>query len=285
MDYRNGKIAQLILELQNEDGTWGDVFHSFAIPNNKTRLTTEQALRRLKILGFTMNDAPIRRAVNCMVSCMRGERKIDNYWEKTLDWDLYTKLMLSTWIRIYDPNNPVALEFAGKWANIIEKAFENGMYDDKAYRNAYQWELYQGREGKKEIGFMNFYQINLLQGLLSERTENCLLDYILQSDSGIYYVYNKPIRHLPAIFASMETSRYLAAIDILSGYEAAKEKLVFVTEWLEKNKDENGQWDLGSKVRDNIYFPLSDSWRAAENRKEDCTYKISMILQKLGEPE
>lgn len=281
MDYRTGKVAKQILELQKEDGTWGEVFHSFAIPNNKSQLTTEQALRRLKNLGFTINDAPIRKIVDCMVSCMRGERKIDSYWEKTLDWDLYTKLMLSAWIRIYEPNNPVALEFAGKWVNIIEKAFEDGMFDSDAYRNAYRQEFYQGKAGKKEIGFQTFYQMNLLQGLLSKKTESCFLDYVIKNDAGIYYVYHKPISELPAVFASVETSRYLAAIDILSGYEAAKDKLRFVVDWIEENKDESGQWDLGPKVRDNVYFPLSDSWRTAECRRADCTYKILSILQKL----
>lgn len=62
MDYKDGKIAQQILALQNEDGTWGKEFHSMAVPNNKHPMTTERALRRLKMLGFTINDAPIRRA-------------------------------------------------------------------------------------------------------------------------------------------------------------------------------------------------------------------------------
>ena len=47
----------------------------------------------------------------------------------------------------------------------------------------------------------------------------------------------------------------------------AKEKLDFVVKWLKSNQDENGQWDLGVKANDNIYFPLSDSWRKAEIRK------------------
>ena len=73
----------------------------------------------------------------------------------------------------------------------------------------------------------------------------------------------------------------MAAIDILAGYREAKEKLGFVVEWLEKNKDENVQWDLGSKVKDNAYFPLSDSWRTVEARKTDCAEKIGAIIRKI----
>lgn len=281
MTYKNSKIAQQIIELQKEDGTWGKEFHSMATPNAKQPLTTEQALRRLKILGFTMEDDPIRKAVECMTSCLRGERKIDNYWEKTMDWDLFTKLMLSTWVKLFEPDNAIALEFARQWANIIEKAFEGGTYDDKAFQEAYQQEFYQRVKGPRVIDFANFYQVNLVQGLLSEETERCMLDYIISHEKGIYYIYGKPLNVLPENFASLETSRYLAAIEILAEYPMAKERLRFVAEWLEENSDENGQWDLGAKAKDNLYFPLSDSWRSAEIRKADCTNRIAKLLQKL----
>lgn len=52
----NGKIAQKILSQQNTDGTWGYEFHCLSIPYGKKPLSTEQALRRLNILGFTIND-------------------------------------------------------------------------------------------------------------------------------------------------------------------------------------------------------------------------------------
>lgn len=104
MSHKENQIALSILELQNEDGTWGNEFHSLAVPTSRNPLTTKQALRRLKILGFIIEDAPIRKTVDCMVSCLRGERKIDNYWEKTQEWNLFTKLMLSTWVKIYEPN-------------------------------------------------------------------------------------------------------------------------------------------------------------------------------------
>lgn len=281
MNHKNGQIAQHIIELQKEDGTWGNEFHSLAMPNNKTPLTTEQALRRLQLLGFTIKDSPIRKAVDCMTSCLRGERKIDNYWEKTQDWNLFTKLMLSTWIKIFEPDNALALTFAKQWATIIEKTFADGAYNHETYQKAYQEEFYQKTKGPQELDFVSFYPINLLQGLLSEETESRMLDYILNYDNGIYYIYGKTISEVPKVFASIETSRYLAAIDILLGYRTAKEKLGFVIKWLEENQDTNGQWDLGAKVKDNLYFPLSDSWRNTTYRQADCTEKISLILKKL----
>ena len=87
MDHRTGKWAAAILAEQKPDGTWPGTFHGLALPG-KGPLTTEQALRRLHALGFTIAAEPIRRIVNTMASCLRGERKIDTYWEtiKTVEF-------------------------------------------------------------------------------------------------------------------------------------------------------------------------------------------------------
>lgn len=281
MDRRNGAIANQIIALQNEDGTWGNEFHSMAVPTGCHPLTTEQALRRLKILGYTIEDAPIHKAVDCMCACLRKERKIDDYWEKIIDWDLYTQLMLSTWVKIYDPENELALEFAGKWANVIESTFESGEADSEAYREAYIREFDSKAKAPREVDFATFYVISLLQGMLTEKTERRMLDYVIANPKGIYYIYEKPLNQLPDNFSSRQASCYLAAIELLADYKTAKEKLRFVVDWLEQNKDENGQWDMGTKVKDNVYFPLSDSWRKAEDRKADCTQRIAELLNKL----
>lgn len=281
MDYKNSKSAQKIIELQNDDGTWGQLFHSLALPDKRYPLTTEQALRRLRVLGFTIQDVPIQKAVDCMTSCLLGERKIDDYWEKTHDWELFTKLMLSTWIRVFEPDNEPALKFAKRWSNVIEKAFVSGTYNHDAYLDAYMCEFSSKPQGGREHDFSDFYHIQLLQGVLSKETENRMLDYIITRENGIYYIYDKPLNKLPNVFVSIETSRYLAAIEILAGYRLAKDKLGFVVEWLEANRDENGQWDLGAKARDNVYLPLSDSWRKPEYRKVDCTERITTILQEI----
>lgn len=281
MAHKDGKLAKEILALQKEDGTWGSFFHSLAQPNNKAPLSTEQALRRLKILGFTIEDEPIRRAVDCMMASLRGERRIDDYWEKTLDWELFTQMMLATWIRMFQPENELALCVAKRFARVLEGAFEGGSYSREAYLSAYWAEFSERPKVHKVIEFENFYLMNLLQGVLSEQTEKALLDYMLSNPRGIYYIYDKPLNQLPKVFASKETSRYLGAIEILAGYRHAGKKLGFVADWLESNRGEDGQWDLGVKAKDNVYFPLSDSWRSEVDRRADCTERIEGILQKI----
>ncbi len=65
------------------------------------------------------------------------------------------------------------------------------------------------------IEFTNFYPISLVAGLLSEKTENAFIEYILNNESGIYYVYENKISAIPKAFQSKNTSRYLAAIELL----------------------------------------------------------------------
>lgn len=281
-DYKNGKWAAEIISLQNTDGTWGTMFHSLCPPNKRYPLTTEQALRRLQILGFTIKDAPIRKAVDCMTACLRGKRKIDDYWEKSHDWHLFTKLMLSTWVRIFEPDNEMALRFAKQWANVISKAFESGTYNDAAYIEAYISEFNSNPKGTRERDFADFYHLNLLKGILPYDIESSMLDYVISKSGGIYYIYSKPIMELPKVFKSKEASRYLEAIEILSGYKSAKEKLGFVIDWLEDNKDKNGQWDLGAQAKDNLHFPLSDLWRKPSDRINDCTYRIEKIIMNIS---
>ena len=280
--YKSGKWTNEIISLQNEDGTWGKYFHSLCPHNKRYPLTTEQALRRLKVLGFTIKDIPIRKAVDCMTACLRGERKIDDYLEKSHDWELFTRLMLSTWVRIFEPDNQIALSFARQWANIINKAFENGVYDNSAYIEVYISEFNSKPRGTRERDFVDFYHINLLKGILPQDIENFMLDYVISKSDGIYYIYDKPINELPKVFASKETVRYLDAIEILSGYKSAREKLGFVVDWLKNNMDKNGQWDLGIKAKDNVHFPLSDSWRKSSDRINDCTYRIKKIIDTLN---
>ena len=49
MNYKDGKWAKKILELQRDDGSWG-YFHSLSTltPGRFPSMTTEQALRRLE---------------------------------------------------------------------------------------------------------------------------------------------------------------------------------------------------------------------------------------------
>lgn len=119
--YKTGKWAKQILAQRREDGLWGN-FHTLSCPVPGKSYTTEQAIRRLYYLGYTADDEVIQTALRRMEQCVKGELAIDGYFEKKHDWPFFEKLMLSAWLRIFEPQNETALEVAYQWTQIVEKA-------------------------------------------------------------------------------------------------------------------------------------------------------------------
>lgn len=281
-DHREGRWARELLALQQPDGVWpGWCFHSMAMPG-KAPPTTEQALRRLHALGFTAADEPIHRVLATMAACLRGERKIDAYWEQGIDWAIFEPTMLAAWIRRFDPEQPDALAFARRWAHVAEAAFATGSFDERAWADAYEAEFHRRGRHPQPLGLMPFYHAMLLPGVLTPATELALVRHILGRPDGMYYVYPHALRHPPALFASKETSQWLAALETLSPFAAAREELTFAAVWLRMNAGPDGTWDMGAKASDGVHFPLSDNWRSPALRRADCTERIHAFLARIG---
>lgn len=277
--YKDGLWARKVIEAQKDDGSWG-FFHTLSEPR-KNLMTTEQALKRLEILGYTYEDEVIQKAVSYMDKCLTGQMKIPDYREKHEHWDVFVELMLSTWIRRFTTDNKRVNAIASQWAEIITATFKNHIYSRQEFDNAYKATF--GLKAKKKVAYeiRRFYNVSLAVDLLDPITEECFFDYILDSDFGIYYISENPLKVLPKDFQSKQTSRYLAAIDMMAEFKKQREKLTFVCDWLESKRLDNGSWDMGKEIKDNVYFPLSDDWRKPERRVNDCTYSIDRLLRKI----
>lgn len=275
-----GIQAQKVIDLQRPDGSWG-CFHTLSRPTKERPITTEQALRRLYVLGLTKEDEPIQKALEYMKSCLLGQRQPPDGREKVLNWDVFERHMLSTWIKLFEPDNALALSTAHFWAEIIAHAFQDGAFSPERYAEIYRRRIPVLHKGERLIRLSQFYMVNLLKGMLDPRTEEAFVDHIIHDDEGILYVYGHRIADLPQTFASRQTGQYLAALACLSGYTCAPQKLRFAMDWINSNKNGNGLWDLGPDARDGIYLPLSDSWRKQEDRIRDCTARIEALLYKM----
>jgi hypothetical protein len=284
MNYKDGKWAKKIIELQHDNGSWG-YFHTLSNPTPARPITTEQALRRLEVLGFTIDDKPIKKAVNYMTNCLTGKNRIPDHEEKTHNWNVYTGLMLSTWVRIFTKDNEMANNTAGKWCEIINNSFKNNNYNHSIYVDKYEniFGIKMNPKAGRLIDFVHFYLVSLLTNSLDKKIEPEYFKYILEHDCGMYYIYDKKITDVPKTFQSKITSNYLRAIELLAKYEnpECKNQLKYVIKWLKENMIKNNKWDIGKESKDGINFPLSDSWRTDENRIEDCTYRINKLLEKI----
>ena len=282
--YKDTKWGKEILAQQDENGLWGN-FHTLSKPS-KAPITTEQALRRLYVLGFDINDEAIARTVTYMSDCLKGRKQMPDRREKMHNWDIFTELMLAVWIRKFTLADRSANRVAGKWADIITRAFSSGSFSHEDCALAYTEIFGEPPRGGRLVDFVTFYQLSLLPGMLNERTERLMMDYVLHYDKGIYYVFSRPsgdsrICNVPETFASREAGRYLAALELLAEYRNSIDMLHFASKWLYANQREEGNWDMGSEVKDGIYFPLSDNWKKKENRIADCTWRIRRLLDKL----
>lgn len=277
--YKNSRWSKEIISLQNRDGLWG-YFHTLSEPN-KHPITTEQALRRLQILGYTIDDMCIQKAVDYMHDCLIGKKEMPDRREKTHDWDIFMQLMLSTWIRRFTKDDASANAIANTWADIISASFKSGTYSHEDYLLAYKQVFSQKAQGGRLIDFVSFYQVSLVADCLDSNIECAVFDYIINHEAGIYYIYNHPVCNLPKTFESKESSRYLRAIELLSDYKNNIDKLTFVVEWLNAQKNTADKWDMGSRVKDFIYFPLSDNWNK-ESRIKDCTFRIEQLINKIN---
>ena len=277
--HKNGKWAKQILSMQDDEKMWGS-FHSLSSASDKP-MTTEQALRRLQILGFTMEDECIRKAVRYLDDCLRGRKFIPDPAEKLHDWTLFTHLMFSAWIRRFTRDNDAVSDLAKRWAQVVTAAFVSGEYDHEAYISAYITNFSMKPRGGRLVDFSQFYMLSLLAGELDAKTQQTMVRYILNKPDGIYYVYEGRIAELPDSFEGKKASRYLGAIELLAGYEEARDELAFIADWLEINRNENGRWDMGKDAKDGVYFPLSDDWRKKETREADCTERVERLMGKL----
>lgn len=244
-------------------------------------MTTEQALRRLKVLGFTAQDEPVDRALAVMRTVLRGEAQMPDGREKVLDWDIFEALMMAAWIRQFVPDDPEACQTGALWASILAAALAGGEWDDAAYQAAYVQHLRKPPKGARYIDATSFYMVALVANLLNAQTEARYFAHLLTKPDGIYYVYGKRL-DTPPVFQSLQASRYLGALELLAAYESGdcRERLGFAAAWLDENRVD-GQWDLGGKARDGVYFPLSDDWRRAETRRADCTARVGALYKRL----
>lgn len=277
---KGGKWAREILQLQQEDGLWG-YFHTLSEPS-KAPITTEQALRRLHALGYTIEDEPIARAVEYMHDCLIGKREMPDRREKVHDWDIFTELMLATWIRRFTDRDEAANRAAEKWAAAISAGFASGAYCQADYEKAYAEMFGMKPRGGRLVDFYSFYQVSLMTNMLDAPVEKLFFDRLLQQPQGVYYMYETQLCKVPEIFASKKASRYLAVMEMLAGYrsEYCRQSLQFVAQWL-RAQEKDGCWDMGKEAKDGIYLPLSDSWRRSEDRIADCTKRVKSLLGRL----
>ena len=279
--HKNGKWAQQIIALQQADGSWGN-FHTLSQATFSSPITTEQALCRLRILGMTLADEPIQRAIAYLEQCLLGKVEIPDRVEARADWPIFLETMFAANLQMWQPNHELLPPIVNKWSNVIECACSTGSFQQATFEECYREAFQQSGSTFCFKEVVNVYLVLLLSRSLTTETERRWLTHIIQAPRGLYYLNcPQPIIQLPETFTSRSTSRYLGMIELLLRYDQASVILEFLVPWLWQHEDLG--WDLGSSAKDQRFFPLSDDWRTQARRKQDCTSRIEKILRCLNE--
>jgi len=279
-DLLSSKSVKKITDQQLEDGSW-DRFHTLS-SDSVPKISTENAIRRLLILGLDMHDEPIRKAYLYMERYLKREIDFRDRKEKLSDWNEITDLFAAAWMLEIDPSSEIAGRVADQWAALIVQSFSGETFDYQQYSKAFM-DIFNVKAGKRVWDIESFHIAAILKERIPLDIEEKYIRYILNNEKGLYYITgNKKLSELPETFMSRETSRFLFAHTVLSRYSSYKNICPYVEKWLQENQGEDGFWDLGSASRDNVFLPYSESWRKGLSRKVDSTLFIQKYLCSIG---
>ncbi len=265
------KYVKKIESEQTEDGYWGN-FH----------MDSEAVLRRGLWLGLEPAHPCFRKVAAFMETILRGE----DIWHQRCEkqdhpgwWlEMFMPLVTAANLSLIDPQNKLLDKQISLWRSFAQTAFAGGRYDPAAEAAA-QYE-YFGFRTKRPIPFYSYYCVILLSsrdGILPDGLSEMILDYCLDMDEGMYYIYDRK----PSMFVPIsDTKRFfywmrnLSILSRLKGWERHKARYC---NWMWNQMSADGFWDLITKPGYS-HFVLSDSWRKSKDRIIDSSIFVMRFL-------
>ncbi|WP_196156974.1 hypothetical protein [Reinekea sp. G2M2-21] len=265
---------------QLEDGSW-DRFHTLSTRSIK-KITTENAVKRLLILGLGKDDLPLRRAFSYMEKYLLREIDYRDDKENLSDWREINELFSAAWMLEIDNSSSIANRVADKWAMLITQSFTQQEFNYRDYLAAFK-KIFKVDAGKRVWNLECFHVVSIARGRLEPKTENRFIKHILGGDKGLYYLTScGKLDSIPSEFMSRNAVRFIWSHYFLSRFPSYKKYSEPVCNWLKINRLEDGLWDFGPKSKDDVFLPYSDSWRIHINRKIDSTILVENYLQSVS---
>jgi hypothetical protein len=269
---------------QRTDGTWGR-FHTQDSSVKQTFPTTESAISTALDLGVDRNDPVLHKVQPVILDYMDGKTSWPDRPEKhdnPLAWFVWVKHFSAAVLALIDMYHPRLEAYWDLWHEALKAAFRSGEYDRQREIDALN-SLLKCRM-KNPVPFHKKYPLLILSATgnqLSGGLERKMLDFIMNSPSGIYYVYGKDLSVLPPIL-SRDFWHWCRAHQMLSRFFLWQEFSAKAVNWIWAQRTAEGFWDLGGKIsrRPFTSFPLSESWRRPENRMIDSTVEMLGLLSK-----
>lgn len=308
-----------LADQQLADGSWGTLqrdsathFETMTVTANysvaKAVRTTDHALQRAAWLGMDRQHPTIRKALAYLESqidpvgsyaakaAIHNVAKRDNSTpsltsEKVSERDKTTSnltaaniakrdLLLASHIRQFDEDNPFAGLIADRWKQLLSSAFSDGTYSELRYLESYE-HLFGHSAGQEQNLAFSRPVLMLMRGLLPYPIEEAYTRHLMNEVRGIVGVHHRALHHLPLDFPSLESMRFLSAVELLAVYPSAEPLLDETKSWLWEQMSPTGRWDLGKFGHDGVCLPLSANWRRPFDRQVDSTVRMLLLLQNM----
>jgi hypothetical protein len=283
-DLLQSKWVLQLADSQWDDGTWGR-FHTQDTSRKQPFPTTESAIFIALELGLDQHSSILQKVMPTIQSYVAGDAIWSDPPEKHDNpqaWYVWVRHFSAAILALIDLHHTRLDEFWNLWAEALQAAFQSGTYDRQ--REVVALNALMQCRMKNPVPFHRRYPLLILSATrnrLSDDLERRMLDFVMHSPEGIYYVYGKDISVLPPLL-SRDFWRWFSAHQLLSRFRLWKELSVDGLNWIWEQRTPEGFWDFGSKVGRKPYtgFPLSESWRRPKNRIIDCTTTALALLFK-----
>ena len=267
---------------QLHDGTWGR-FHTQNTKVKQQFPTTQSALRVALDCGLDSEHRIIQRLLPTLKdyvdgACIwpDGQEKHDN----PAAWPIWVRHYSAAALAAIDPFHAAIDEFWHIRAQSLAEAFASGVFDRDAEIAALNRLLDCRMKNPVPFHFEPSLQVITATRMhLPEMVERGVINYLLTSETGIYYVFDCPLEQHRNI-EDRKFCAWLRALILLSRFRRWNEfsEASLNAVWAQRNG--SGVWDVGGKVARKPFtsFPLSDSWRRKENRIIDSTVEVLGLL-------
>lgn len=193
-------------------------------------------------------------------------------------------LVLSGCLRQLNSRHPDVLQTISHWQTILTASFNGNEFQSSIFRDRCD-EIFGFDNGFwpehwPEFGFSRSMLL-LMKDQLPYAVEQGMISYLINNTRGIYPISNRSLKYFPLEFASRECIRFISSLELLAQYLGAAGFLRSAADWIWEQLGSGGYWDLGKQAGDQLYLPLSGSWRSKYVRQRDCTVRILILLSKL----
>ena len=167
------------------------------------------------------------------------------------------------------------------WAEIAQRTFASGKYDPAQEILAHA-ELTGAPADLRYLRIDNKYSVTLIGGRtdsLPPKIEKTLVMWLWNKSNGMMY-YCMRLSAIPKRVSPGAFDRWLCSHELLSIYPSWRKLAVKAIDWLWAQQNQDGLWDFGPRDPAWFYLPLSATWRNRQNRVNDWSTRILILLRR-----